>query len=369
MAVLTRRDLENIHRTGGIAVDCATRGDLRDELLRHIQTALSASSGVFTQILFEDGRRNFVAGFSRGVPDGALETWCRDYQSIDPFVRHFMQRVEAGGERVVVSSNVVRNRDYVRSAFYCDFLRPQSVHHVMVAGLVRRSEIIAVLGLHRPRQAAPFSSTDILKMNLILPHLEAAVEKVNLMEQLSARQCIIDTLAQDLSRSAVLMLDQQYRLLLANECAASLLGLRADQGETAAALPDEIHRGCESLRSHAAADGCRAREYRLDFVARIDGKEMRGAIRAYADRPHDPRFIVYFGPPCRSLARPERMDALGLSSRESEIVHLVSCGLSNQQIAARLAISVRTVENHLRSIYAKVNVHSRTGLVAQVAGQ
>ena len=37
-------------------------------------------------------------------------------------------------------------------------------------------------------------------------------------------------------------------------------------------------------------------------------------------------------------------------------------GLSDRQIAARLAISPRTVDNHLRRIFGKVGVSSRTAL-------
>lgn len=49
-----------------------------------------------------------------------------------------------------------------------------------------------------------------------------------------------------------------------------------------------------------------------------------------------------------------------LTSREKEILALVCCGLSNKQIAQRLYLSVRTVENHLSSIYRKLGVSTRT---------
>jgi DNA-binding NarL/FixJ family response regulator len=49
-----------------------------------------------------------------------------------------------------------------------------------------------------------------------------------------------------------------------------------------------------------------------------------------------------------------------LTDREREIIDLLAQGLSNKAIAARLYLSVRTVEGHLANIYPRLGVHSRT---------
>ncbi|MFF7128826.1 LuxR C-terminal-related transcriptional regulator [Streptomyces sp. NPDC008240] len=56
-------------------------------------------------------------------------------------------------------------------------------------------------------------------------------------------------------------------------------------------------------------------------------------------------------------------DALAvLTGREREIAGLVSTGLTNQEIAATLFLSVRTVESHLARIYRKLDVPNRASL-------
>jgi LuxR family maltose regulon positive regulatory protein len=53
-----------------------------------------------------------------------------------------------------------------------------------------------------------------------------------------------------------------------------------------------------------------------------------------------------------------------LSSRELEVLDLIAAGLTNQQIAARLYVSLHTVKSHARNIYAKLGVSSRTQAAA-----
>jgi DNA-binding CsgD family transcriptional regulator len=51
-----------------------------------------------------------------------------------------------------------------------------------------------------------------------------------------------------------------------------------------------------------------------------------------------------------------------LTRRELEVAQLASTGISSKEIAARLYVSARTVDNHLRSVYVKLGITSRTAL-------
>lgn len=52
-----------------------------------------------------------------------------------------------------------------------------------------------------------------------------------------------------------------------------------------------------------------------------------------------------------------------LTSRETEILELLEQGLTNQQIASRLSVTIHTVKNHVHSLLTKLGVGSRTEAV------
>ena len=54
------------------------------------------------------------------------------------------------------------------------------------------------------------------------------------------------------------------------------------------------------------------------------------------------------------------LGALGISTREYEVLQLVAQGCSNQEIADRLYISLNTVKTHLSNLFLKLDVKRRT---------
>jgi len=65
----------------------------------------------------------------------------------------------------------------------------------------------------------------------------------------------------------------------------------------------------------------------------------------------------------RRLATTPAADTPRLTDRETEVLRLVAKGLTYPQIAERLVLSVRTVQNHVQSTLTKLQLHNKAQLV------
>jgi DNA-binding CsgD family transcriptional regulator len=105
---------------------------------------------------------------------------------------------------------------------------------------------------------------------------------------------------------------------------------------------------------------------------------LREALAYFEQRADDP-----IAGACRSLLRkagasvprhregsesvPPPLRSMGVTARESEVLALLSEGLSNKEIGARLYLSPRTVERHIANLAVKTGVERRAQLVALAA--
>jgi pimeloyl-ACP methyl ester carboxylesterase/DNA-binding CsgD family transcriptional regulator len=89
-----------------------------------------------------------------------------------------------------------------------------------------------------------------------------------------------------------------------------------------------------------------------------------------ADEPAWPVFVdelAAFLAADRVAARTPDAAMRALTERELDVLRLIGRGKDNQQVAQQLALSVRTVERHLTSVYTKLGVSGRSARAAAVA--
>lgn len=106
-----------------------------------------------------------------------------------------------------------------------------------------------------------------------------------------------------------------------------------------------------ALAAQHAGDGSRALEY---------AKAAAASYRALAWPAHQQRAEAL------GAAPPTGYGEAVLSAREREIAELVAQGVPNKRLAAQLAVSQRTIEKHLTSIFDKLGLRNRSELTAFV---
>ena len=62
-------------------------------------------------------------------------------------------------------------------------------------------------------------------------------------------------------------------------------------------------------------------------------------------------------------ARHYRLNKVGLTRRETDVVGLIAAGAPNKEISRRLELSMNTVKSHIRTAYRAMGVTSRTQAV------
>jgi two-component system, NarL family, response regulator len=137
-------------------------------------------------------------------------------------------------------------------------------------------------------------------------------------------------------------------------------------------LPDMS--GVEATAAICAADPAA----RVIVFSTHDGDEavaraLRAGARGYLVKTAPPAEFcqairtVFAGdeylPPQLKARQDSRPPHTSLSPREADVLHLIAKGLSNREIAARLAITEGTVKTHVIGILTKLGVNDRTAAV------
>ena len=75
--------------------------------------------------------------------------------------------------------------------------------------------------------------------------------------------------------------------------------------------------------------------------------------------------LAALGNPSGSALPPAQLLIEPLTPRELELLRLIEAGHTNQEIAAKLVISMPTVKRHISNIYTKLGANSRTQAIAR----
>lgn len=364
IATLSSDRLRKAFAAGRTASSSAGREDLYNRALPMLQRVLRADSVA----LFEwsdENDRPFRGVTSHDLPADALSMWTRDFQAIDPLLKHCSAQVKGQMERIILSSDVVPRREFVQTRFYREFLAPFSIHHIMQVGLYDgQGDPFAILRFHRSQEAPAFSARAVYLAELAAPHFSDALLRLRAGQSLAESNFVVELMLSGSAEEGVALLDRRLNILYASPLAEEIIeNDPANSGETPVdrSAWAEVLRRCKRLRRETGGLASTSATVELDTYAGTREIEVR-YLRGDGEESEG-QFVVKFGAETKSPTCRKRLSGYGITRREGDIVRLVVRGFTNAEIAEQLCISLRTVENHLRSLYSKVGVNSRTGLV------
>ena len=127
--------------------------------------------------------------------------------------------------------------------------------------------------------------------------------------------------------------------------------LQAGDWQAAAGIWEDLGFPYERARTLAEADDVDALCTALEIADRLDAAPLIARVRARL------RMLGVAAP--RGPRAATRANPAGLTERQAEVLELLAEGMTDGEIAARLVLSVRTVNRHVSSILDKLGVRSR----------
>jgi DNA-binding CsgD family transcriptional regulator len=265
---------------------------------------------------------------------------------------------------VAVVSDLVESAVLRRSEVVSDFYRPYRIErHLTVRLSAAGYGEAGCRGMVfcRPGRDRPWTGKEVDQLRRIRPLLASLVERSEwadvAREAARGREILAGALTL-MDHSPTLLFDRDARLVWMSPSVAELVGrdaARRDLFETAlgAAIRRVLAFG-GALPDSVAVDlpGARAPLHASLLVTRAT---------------REPCVLVRLRAPLTDGARlRERARAFGLSRAETAVLEVLVEGKGNQEIARRLCITYGTVHSHLKSIYQKLGVHTRSEAIVKL---
>lgn len=342
-----------------------------DRAMQAIMALVGATGQLCISLNPETGRvyRQHITGYDPADVADYHDNWVTK----DPRIR---LSLEAPSDTIVTEHSLMPFRTFSRSEVFNEFLKPNHVPWIMAIWLEKGGDRQTYFSLQGASDRNPFDPEECARLRMIARHLRRSLD---VQDRLLAEHFTTTAVLQglDQNRFGAVLLDDAARIIEVSDTAARLL-TRADALEVSTATGSWLS---ESLR-------CRLRALMAD---RPEGGHLNGSNLTVASPENGTTLSLvlspalqyassWFGRHARWLLivfdadRPDEASAesirseFGLTQAEARVAHLLAQGLVPKQIAAHCGTSPETVRTQIKSVYRKLDVHSRTALLSRVLG-
>lgn len=340
---------------------CTDHGNVDAQLLRPVAARIAATSGVYFRFASAPRADCYAASYSyAGDTPEAAEVYLDHYFRLDPVVRsglYWLHHPQAPIE--LVSGLSASSVDLHDHAYRDAFLYRYNIGHVMaliVPCPIASGPQLMCIGFHRCVDDRPFQAHELRTFERLAPAITSAMRLLAYQDAERLSHDVLNSLSISGGVGYVIL---DHDLAIENANARGLADLDVSPTTGAAALLGEVRRLLISGELSGERDGA-------NVVTTVGSRSLEISVSRLRSPAGRERHLLLTSEPLTARLLNATTRLFALTERESEIARLVAAGLCNAGIATELRIALRTVENHLRSIYAKADVSSRTQLVSKL---
>jgi FixJ family two-component response regulator len=315
--------------------------------------------------------RPMIAKWQHAIPDGGFKS-----EPLEEFLRDHPRN------KVVRESEIFPNRaDLLKSAFYREYMKPQNCEYATGLFFWSGSRLACVITVMRSAQQGEILEGEMKLLKRLYAQFEIALRRISSLEREHSARNALERFLRRLPLPTML-LRWNLKVTYQNKAAREFCLLWRDGPDASrlmkanAPLPEEIFEACRQLkRRWEKSSGVNVAQPAIESEAfhHPKWKQLRVTISiAHLNTVGltPPDFLVQCqemrlpGGAARTAGEPRLAHLARLTAREQEVTRLACEGGSNQEIADETSLSVPMVKKHLHSIFRKLEVTSRSRLMA-----
>ena len=371
MYTLTKNDYNDALDLINYCLSCLKNDGKIEDILYAMLQSFKADQAVFLSADINNKGVDLSNSYALCEDKSFLNQYAEYFWRYDPLYQ--MQFCPTPDNLVFKTDDVIPYSQMVKLEYYNSFLRPQNLLGELIIRLYSKGNIYGVISLQRFREHPNFNVNDTQKASLLVPYLNNIFEIADRFIKINEERMLLEQWMESHSEGLIL-LDSEFRPLYFNSEAKLFCSFMNGTNKTISSegkgvdilIPQPIMQDCMNLVTSFDNDGLL--KSHSNKIINIENKKryyiQYFPIVSPLSKLPIPRFIIFVNELTRygNVVEEIFTTVHKLSEREERVAQYAAIGLTNKQIAEKLCISPFTVQNHLKSIFGKTGLDSRTKL-------
>lgn len=341
-------------------LSCVSFGKSAEAIIEPLAEFMNAPTGIILRF-----QKNILGEYpieeaSHKLPRKLLNAYKEAFYDTDPIAQAaFSQTGEenaATKKYIVPLYGLVDQSKFLHSFYYNEFLREQGLGDVL-AMFVQMDDMpgeVFCVALQRWNDLPRFGKEDFKAFHQLYPLLSTCMNNISLRETTHLMQAS-NTKGNVVGHNVGISIwDENFRLIQASPTALADLNFSE---------PDERTKWLEWF--HSVAQSSPSDMNGIIYDGTFNGLHISIECSLVDGRS---RYTIMSITPDFNDAITQWASRCQLTTREQEVCRYIISGLTNESTGYQMNISVKTVQNHIISIYTKLGVNSRSQLVARLMG-